>query len=239
MLELLSPQYSLSEQLLLSKCNWSSQQKNIWATVEKPGLADRTQQMRKAIDTAPAQFPSMSPHNDSAAGVLLQWCVLAHIALFSAMKSTTASVIFQVLEQNLSPGRHYIRFQMSWRKLREKGVKGKEPSMNEPRNSKLETIAPIQTIVKFECKPYSMILWTAKLQRFLKLCSKVQNRKKNYKSFRSNLTGKRWHYGKFNSVLQYPKNANVILYNTESHCLRPKALKWGNSFILCAYPYNN
>ena len=72
MLELLSPQYSLSEQLLLSKCNWSSQQKNIWATVEKPGLADRTQQMRKAIDTAPAQFPSMSPHNDSAAGVLLQ-----------------------------------------------------------------------------------------------------------------------------------------------------------------------
>lgn len=105
-------------------------------------------------------------------------CVLAHTALFSAMKSTTASVIFQVLEQNLSPGRHYIWFQMSWRKLRKKRVKGEEPSMNEPRNSKLETIAPIQTIVKFKCKPYSMILWIAKLQRFLKLCSKVQNRKK-------------------------------------------------------------
>jgi len=125
-----------------------------------------------------SKFPSMSPHNDSATGVLLQWCVLAHIALFSAMKSMTASVIFQVLEQNFSPGRHYIRFQMSWRKLREKRVRGEEPGMNEPRNSKLETIVPIQTIVKFECKPYLMILWITKLQRFLKLCSKVQIRKK-------------------------------------------------------------
>ena len=125
-----------------------------------------------------SKFPSMSPHNDSATGVLLQWCVLAHIALFSAMKSMTASVIFQVLEQNFSPGRHYIWFQMSCRKLREKRVRGEEPGMNEPRNSKLETTAPIQTIVKFECKPYSMILWIAKLQRFLKLCSKVQIRKK-------------------------------------------------------------
>ena len=61
MLDLLSPQYSLSEQLLLSKCKWRSQQKNIWATVERPGLADGTQQTGKAIDTAPANFPLWVP----------------------------------------------------------------------------------------------------------------------------------------------------------------------------------
>lgn len=62
------------------------------------------------------------------------------------MKSKTASVIFQVLEQNLSPGRHYIQFQMSWRKLREERVRGEEPGMNEPRNSKLETTAPYKLL---------------------------------------------------------------------------------------------
>lgn len=49
-------------------------------------------------------------------GVMFQWCVLAGTAPFSAMKSKAASVMFQVLEQNLSPERHYIWFQTSWRK---------------------------------------------------------------------------------------------------------------------------
>lgn len=97
---------------------------------------------------------------------------------------------------------------------------------------KVGNYCSIQTIVKSEWKPYSMILWISKLQRFLKLCSKLQNRKKSDKSFRSNFTGKRWHYGKFNSVLWYPKNANVILDNREFHCLRPKALKWGDTVLL-------
>lgn len=73
-----------------------------------PGLAGGAWQMGKAINSATVQFPFTSHHNDFAAEVRFQRCVLAGIALFSAMKNTAASVIFQVLEQNLSPGKHYI-----------------------------------------------------------------------------------------------------------------------------------
>lgn len=67
-----------------------------------PGLAGGARPMGKAINSAMVQFHFANHHNECAAGVTRQCCVLAGMAIFFAMKSTAASVICQVLESKIS-----------------------------------------------------------------------------------------------------------------------------------------
>lgn len=154
-----------------------------------PGLAGGAWQMGKAINSVTVQFPFTSHHNDFAAEVRFQWCVLAGIALFSAIKNTAASFIFQVLEQNLSPGRHYIynfkcpRGNWGW------GEEGKNELLKKknPRKFKFGNfIVLIQTTTQSVVKLYFndfLKPWISKVCSKYKREKIYQVQKKNYRAF--------------------------------------------------------
>lgn len=155
MSDLFTPQWSLFKQILLTKCKWICQEKNIWATVEVllPGLPTGSQQMGKAIDSPSGQFPFPRHHKDFAAGVMIQWgsgwctaflCCEAHSSICYLLGTWTKPQSWDVL----------IWFQISWGNCR-RGVRGER---NKGTNELLQTAVqlgdftvPIQTTVESVC----------------------------------------------------------------------------------------
>lgn len=157
-----------------------------------PGLAGGAWQVGKAINSITVQFPFTSHHNDFAAKVRFQWCVFAGIALFSAMKNTAASFIFQVLEQNLSPGRHYIYIISNVLEEIGGGGRGQEWVTKKKKTTKKfkfgNFIVLIQTITQSVVKLYFNDFLKPWISKVCKGMFKIQKRK-NISSTKKKLQG--------------------------------------------------